>query len=496
MGPPSKKWAWSICKSCNNWAYDWKIKRNGGYCAKCDSFVTLWADTTSASRKPPWGDQPTKGTYAEVVCRQLAHAVSKLGPDQSMQEQLEHLQTTISQKCAPPKKELPKSAALKQAIGKVNSAKAKLEGVTKRHLDAEKALAKLAEQVAQAAAEVYEAQQEHSKALEEYNMHSVAEGTAAKPEQSGFQVDESLFADEEDLEQTQKDQLAKFREDAKSLQELLERAKTQQEALLTMVESAKKIKADHAAKKRRINEGGISEGDHHFTIGWYGSCGRRYGLFFWSGWYLAHHGSRLQRWTDADAACQNWRRSQCERARNQTCETAKPAKVTSIFFSNITQWGEKPQKFLNESQELAQIFAFTESHVPQPGITKLKKDQSKDGWKASVTAATPTRRSKEGNGGGELLIAKAHLATTTFDVMRETLKARGRQDPFRGFTAMTIHLSGGNVVLFSLYLLPKEGMQGSNFEKIKALSTVIGSITDPWIIMADWNMPPSLVEKS
>eukprot|EP00959_Pyramimonas_sp_CCMP1952_P444990 9318002-Pyramimonas_sp.AAC.1 len=65
-------------------------------------------------------------------------------------------------------------------------------------------------------------------------MHSVAEGTATKPEQSGFQVDESLFADEEDLEQTQKDQLAKFRADAKALQELLDRAKTQQEALLTM----------------------------------------------------------------------------------------------------------------------------------------------------------------------------------------------------------------------------------------------------------------------
>ncbi|CAK0815520.1 unnamed protein product, partial [Prorocentrum cordatum] len=439
------------------------------------------------------------GTYAEVVRRQLAYAVSKLGPDQSMQEQLEHLQTTISQKCAPPKQELPKSAALKQAIGKVNSAKAKLDGVTKRHMDAEKALAKLAEQVAQAAAEVYEAQQEHSKALEEYNTHSVAEGTATKAEQSGFQVDESLFADEEDLEQTQKDQLAKFREGAKSLQELLERAKTQQEALLTMVESAKKIKADHAAKKRRINEdgqGGISEGDHHFTYGWHGSCGRRYGLFFWSGWCLARHGSRLQRWTGVGAACQSWRRSQCERARNQTCETAKPAKATSIFFSNITQWGEKPQKLLNESQELAQIFAFTESHVPQSGITKLENDLSKDGWKAAATAATPTRRSKEGNSGGELLIAKAHLATTTFDVMRETIKARGGQDPFRGFTAMTIHLSGGNVVLFSLYLLPKEGMQGSSFENITALSTVIGGIADPWIIMADWNMPPTLVEKS
>eukprot|EP00959_Pyramimonas_sp_CCMP1952_P212076 4438173-Pyramimonas_sp.AAC.1 len=76
--------------------------------------------------------------------------------------------------------------------------------------------------------------------------------------------------------------------------------------------------------------------------------------------------------------------------------------------------------------------------------------------------------------------------------MRETLTAQGRQDLFRGFTAMAIHLSGGNVVLFSLYLLPKEGMQGSNFENIKALSAVIGGITDPWIIMADWNMAPSL----
>ena len=61
---------------------------------------------------------------------------------------------------------------------------------------------------------------------------------------------------------------------------------------------------------------------------------------------------------------------------------------------------------------------------------------------------------------------------------------------------MNLHLKGGNIVLFSLYLLPKEGMQGSNFEKIKAISTVISSITDPWIIMADWNLTPAAVEKS
>eukprot|EP00959_Pyramimonas_sp_CCMP1952_P287076 6003398-Pyramimonas_sp.AAC.1 len=79
--------------------------------------------------------------------------------------------------------------------------------------------------------------------------------------------------------------------------------------------------------------------------------------------------------------------------------------------------------------------------------------------------------------------------------MRAHLVSSGSRDPLRGFAAMNLHLKGGNIILLPLYLLPKAGMLGSNFEKIKALSTVIGSIADPWIIMADWNLTPSAVEK-
>ena len=71
-----------------------------------------------------------------------------------------------------------------------------------------------------------------------------------------------------------------------------------------------------------------------------------------------------------------------------------------------------------------------------------------------------------------------------------TLRASSPKSPSCSFSVLSCSS------FFSLYPLPKEGMQGSNFEKIKAISTVISSITDPWIIMADWNLTPAAVEKS
>ncbi|CAK0894813.1 unnamed protein product [Prorocentrum cordatum] len=286
-----------------------------------------------------------------------------------MQAQLEGLQSAISQKCAPKQEEVPTSALLKQAIGKVNTAKSKPESTSRRHEDAEKAVAQLQEQMEQAAAEVLEAQQEHPKALGKYSTQSFAEGIFQKPQDynTRFQFDAAPFEEVEDLEQEHKEQLARFRQDAASLQELLHRDKAQEEAMLAMVETAKKIKADHTAKKRRQH------------------------------------------------------------------------------------------KFINENAEAAEVFAFTESHIPPAGVTKLKKDLSKDGWKAAVAAAAPTRRSREGTSGGELLIAKAHWATTTHDEMRETMNKQGTRDPFRGFAAVSLHLRGGNIALFFLDLLPGGG---------------------------------------
>eukprot|EP00959_Pyramimonas_sp_CCMP1952_P444493 9306715-Pyramimonas_sp.AAC.1 len=85
MAASKKKWGWSRCDTCQNWAHDYKIKANGGFCKKCDSEVVLWADKQQASgTKPPWA----KGTYAEVVCKQLATALAKTGPDPALEAQL------------------------------------------------------------------------------------------------------------------------------------------------------------------------------------------------------------------------------------------------------------------------------------------------------------------------------------------------------------------------------------------------------------------------
>eukprot|EP00959_Pyramimonas_sp_CCMP1952_P102362 2141399-Pyramimonas_sp.AAC.1 len=42
---------------------------------------------------------------------------------------------------------------------------------------------------------------------------------------------------------------------------------------------------------------------------------------------------------------------------------------TNIFFS-ITQWGSKPHKIINENIQLADVFAFTETHIPAAGFAK------------------------------------------------------------------------------------------------------------------------------
>ena len=246
-----KKWGWSRCDTCQNWAYDYKIKANGGRCRKCDSEIILWVDKQQESEKPPWA----KATYAEVVCKQLATALAKLGPDPALQAQLGELQTSIEKKTAPKEQVLPKSAALRQAIGKVNAAKAKMEGIAKKHVEAESTVKKLQEQMEQAAAEVLEAQRLHSQTLAEYTAQAESDGTYQKSEQV-FSYDASLFEEDDDLEQEQKDQLAQFRKDAEALENLVKAAKSKEHELVAMLDQARRIKAEHAEKKRKVEVGG------------------------------------------------------------------------------------------------------------------------------------------------------------------------------------------------------------------------------------------------
>ena len=51
-------------------------------------------------------------------------------------------------------------------------------------------------------------------------------------------------------------------------------------------------------------------------------------------------------------------------------------------------------------------------------------------------------------------------------------------------------------IAFSLLLRPKQGMTGSNFEKLRVPSVVVASAADPRVVLEDWCATPEMMHQS
>ena len=91
---------------------------------------------------------------------------------------------------------------------------------------------------------------------------------------------------------------------------------------------------------------------------------------------------------------------------------------------------------------------------------------------------------------------KSHVACTTYDTMRERIQADGGKDPFYGFTAVNLHTRAGNLVLITAYWLPGEGIHGVNRERVRTFAGFVKALADPWVILADWNIPVMEFQKT
>eukprot|EP00959_Pyramimonas_sp_CCMP1952_P449247 9406620-Pyramimonas_sp.AAC.1 len=60
---------------------------------------------------------------------------------------------------------------------------------------------------------------------------------------------------------------------------------------------------------------------------------------------------------------------------------------SKVFFSNITQWGPKAHKFINEQGNDMDIIMMSETHMAKDKMKQVKVDVAKDGWKMAGTAA-------------------------------------------------------------------------------------------------------------
>ncbi|CAK0911795.1 unnamed protein product, partial [Prorocentrum cordatum] len=480
-----RRQTYTVCSGCSNWVYDWKLQRTGGWCNKCNDYLSGWSEQPpSAGRsqrgdgKPPWAKQPVtspadelqhiinkfqlgKGAYA------TAKAMVDLGPLQALQAQL-----TAK---APTPAEIPKAKALRQAISNLDQKKAALAKATSQLAEAERCLGVATERHNKALEEAADAEEEHEAVLRAYSSEAIpSQDEASATEWKAPEVDPTLFDNLDDFEPEDKKKLLKFRSDLSSLAKLLESAQKQYTEFTELKKQADAIHASHKAKKRKANTGEeapaaapppATDDDSKATAG-----------------------SEADKQPSEEEVQQRKDRLERSLLKLKALLLLVAIAFSKVFFSNITQWGPKAHKFINEQGNDMDIIMMCETHLAQDQMKQVKVDVAKDGWKSAGTAAVPTKRSANGTSGGELILVKSHIACSTYDTIRERLQNDGKKDPFYGFTAVNLHTKAGNVVLVTAYWLPGAGLHGPNRERVRALAGFVKALADPWVVLADWNV--------
>ncbi|CAK0828794.1 unnamed protein product, partial [Prorocentrum cordatum] len=176
--------------------------------------------------------------------------------------------------------------------------------------------------------------------------------------------------------------------------------------------------------------------------------------------------------------------------------TAPHRAGASLFFANVTEWGPRIRQFVVEHKSKYGMMAFVKTHVTEAELIRYRASLDVDGWKLSACAAVGTGRSAEGTSGDEWVLARSHLATASFDRQRALMTKERLKDPCRGWVPIVWHLRVGNLMVIAAYFLPKHGFGGLNLHRWASLRAFLASVSDPWIIVADWNLTPTALGRN
>ena len=173
-------------------------------------------------------------------------------------------------------------------------------------------------------------------------------------------------------------------------------------------------------------------------------------------------------------------------------ESSLVMKEISVVFANIDQFGSATNRFL-ESPAANEIagFMFSEMHVKEQGLVKLRSKFALQGFHSSVSAATQSELSPYGSCGGTAILFRSHLAVShPFGSIQPG--AAGLD-----WSSMTLLLKGPPVMFVTIYHTLNTGIAGTNLQKLSETGSHVTNAGIPFVIAGDWNVPPSeLLESS
>ncbi|CAK0899956.1 unnamed protein product [Prorocentrum cordatum] len=214
------KQGFSTCAQCGNWAWNWRLKKQKGVCAVCNTPQPGWCTTTSGTLWAPWSSGggwhdhgqslPSLANLGDYLSKALAGAGLDGDPDAA--RLATEFSTLASQKLAaapaPPPK--PQHALLKEATADCSRR--------------QEALEKAAKKLEQSRLQLEKDQAKFDEAVQE--VQEAANPPEAATKQSGFVLDPGLFECLDELEESDRQVTQLVDAKQKEFQDLLERTRS------------------------------------------------------------------------------------------------------------------------------------------------------------------------------------------------------------------------------------------------------------------------------
>ncbi|CAK0897887.1 unnamed protein product, partial [Prorocentrum cordatum] len=330
------------------------------------------------------------------------------------------------------------------------AAKEPLKSAAEAVVAAEATLARAQQRAEEATVAQIVAQQAHDKAVAavaaKANIKQVPDGYTADGKRVVFAVDDALFSDLSEFDETQQAELRAFEAEIK---QRIDQVAAMQAEVHAQYDKVRALR-NSPPKRQRAKEDGLK------------------------------------------AALAKARSDSVAKAKGKGSASASSAGSDSkLFFANISEWGPTAKGFMRGQAPSYDLVAFCETHVLGEQLATAKSDLGKDGWKVTATPAVLTGRSDAGNTGGEWVVSRKSVCTTSFESWRQAELQRTGKDCFRGFAPLLWHTRVGNIVVVSCYLLPGHKFKGPNEQMLIRLASFLKQIKDPWILVGDWNAVPS-----
>ncbi len=157
-----------------------------------------------------------------------------------------------------------------------------------------------------------------------------------------------------------------------------------------------------------------------------------------------------------------------------------------VLFSNSNSLSEKAEAFL--SGDCADLWLAAETHARDAKLQGAVDRLKKKGWQCAYAEARQSDKSESGTQGGILGAAKDHLSVQ--HMAGDERRGAAWRSTHRDLVGLNVALRGGDIIVLGGY-----ARNSAYLTLLRQVALATGHGRSPFILLADFNVPPDVLEQ-